>query len=113
MTFITYVSTWYRVVNARPSPINPAPTAPPLLERALTLPEGLENILLNSLAPDPADRYQSALEVLEDVNDFCYEMGIRLLDVHFATYIDRMMAYRDKLKAARKQKDFSLRDERD
>ncbi|MEO1269664.1 MAG: serine/threonine-protein kinase, partial [Myxococcota bacterium] len=79
-----------------------------ILEGDLTLPEGIENILLNSLAPDPANRYQSALEFLEDVNDFCYETGIRLLDVHFATYIERMMEYRERLKAERKKHNGSL-----
>ena len=35
--------------------------------------------------------YASALEFLEDVNDYAYESGIRLLDAHFASYIARIL----------------------
>lgn len=62
-----------------------------LLSRDLTLPDGLEGVLLRSLAKDPADRYASALEMLEDVNDFAYESGLRLLDAHFARYVSRCL----------------------
>lgn len=63
-----------------------------LLEQDLSIPDGVETLLLRSLAPKPADRYASALEFLEDVNDYCYEYGIRLLDAHFARYVERMMS---------------------
>jgi len=62
-----------------------------LLERDLTIPEGIESILLKGLASDPADRYPSALEMLEDVNDYVYESGVRLLDAHFAPYVERVL----------------------
>jgi len=62
-----------------------------LIEQDLTLVEGIEQILLRSLAPDPADRYESALEFLEDVNDYAYEYGIRLLDAHFSRYIEGVL----------------------
>ena len=62
-----------------------------LLEEDLTMPEGIEDIVLRSLAPHPFDRYSSALEFLEDINDFCYEGGVRLLDAHFARYIERIL----------------------
>jgi hypothetical protein len=58
-----------------------------LLENELTVPDGLEEILLRALAAKPEDRYASALEFLEDVNDYVYEVGIRLLDAHFAKWI--------------------------
>ena len=63
-----------------------------LLDRDLTVPEELEHIILRSLAPDPQNRYESALEMLEDINDYCYESGIRLLDAHFASYVERILA---------------------
>ena len=62
-----------------------------LIEDDLTMPEGLEDILLRCLARDPRDRYRSALEFLEDISDFAYESGIRLLDAHFARYIQRFL----------------------
>ena len=63
-----------------------------LIEHDLTLPEGIEDVLLRCLAAKPGDRYGSALEFLEDVSDFAYETGIRLLDAHFARYIQRVLA---------------------
>jgi len=66
-----------------------------LLEKELTLPDGVEEIVLRSLAPRPQARYASALEFLEDVNDFVYESGLRLLDAHFAEYIERVLALKD------------------
>jgi serine/threonine protein kinase len=62
-----------------------------LLERDLTLPDGLEPILLRALSPDPAARYASALEFLEDVSDFAYEQGLRTLDAHFAAWVGRLL----------------------
>jgi len=62
-----------------------------LFERDLSVPEELEDILMRCLAVDPTERYSSALELLEDVNDFTYEAGIRLLDAHFAKYIARVL----------------------
>ncbi|GEM_PF-1602017 len=58
----------------------------------LTIPDELEDILLRVLAADPADRYGSALELLEDVNDYLYESGLRLLDAHFAEYVQRVLS---------------------
>ena len=62
-----------------------------LIESDLTIPDGLEDILLRALHQNPAERYQSALEFLEDVNDYAYEYGIRLLDAHFGEYVARMV----------------------
>ena len=62
-----------------------------LIESNLTLPDGLEPILLRALAADPDRRYATALEFLEDINDFAYETGLRLLDAHFADYIRRIL----------------------
>jgi len=62
-----------------------------LFERDLSIPEELEDILMRCLAVDPGERYTSALELLEDVNDFTYEAGIRLLDAHFAKYVARVL----------------------
>lgn len=67
-----------------------------LLDSDLTVPDGLETIIRRSLAPEPADRYTSALEFLEDVNDYAYEYGIRLLDAHFARYVERVLGGGDK-----------------
>ena len=66
-----------------------------LLEKELTLPEPIEEIVLRCLANRPRDRYKSALEFLEDVNDFAYEAGLRLLDAHFADYVRRTLDYRE------------------
>jgi hypothetical protein len=65
-----------------------------LLEKNLTIPDGLERVVLRSMASRPEDRYRSALEFLEDVNDYAYEAGIRLLDAHFAQYVDKVLAGR-------------------
>ena len=65
-----------------------------LLEEDLTIPDGVEEILRRCLAGDPAARYGSALEFLEDVNDFAYETGLRLLGPHFAEYLVRILAPR-------------------
>jgi serine/threonine protein kinase len=62
-----------------------------IFDRDLSLPDELEDILMRCLAPDPHNRYASALEMLEDVNDYAYEAGIRLLDAHFARYIGRLL----------------------
>lgn len=62
-----------------------------LLDRDLTVPDGLEPVLLRALDPHPRDRYQAALEFLEDINDFAYESGIRLLDAHFASFVGRLL----------------------
>ena len=64
----------------------------PLLEGDLTVPEPLEEILLRALAPWPAERYSSALEFLEAVNDYIYEAGMRLLDAHFAGWVSDVLA---------------------
>jgi serine/threonine protein kinase len=63
-----------------------------LLEDELTLPEGVEEIVLRSLANRPDHRYATALQFLEAVNDFAYESGLRLLDAHFAEYVERVLA---------------------
>lgn len=62
-----------------------------LIEDDLTIPDGLEDILRHALHQEPGKRYATALEFLEDVNDYAYEMGIRLLDAHFAEYIERLL----------------------
>jgi serine/threonine-protein kinase len=62
-----------------------------LIENDLTIPEGIETLLMRSLAPDPRNRYATALEFLEDVNDYAYEFGIRLLDAHFAAWVQRLI----------------------
>lgn len=62
-----------------------------LLAGDLTLPDGLDQIILRALARQPQDRYATALEMLEDVNDFAYEAGLRLLDAHFARYVGRCL----------------------
>ncbi|MCP4869780.1 MAG: serine/threonine protein kinase [Proteobacteria bacterium] len=63
-----------------------------LLDEDLTVPEGLEPILKRALARNPAKRYDSALNFLEDVNDYAYESGLRLLGPHFAEYIARILS---------------------
>ncbi|MFT4702444.1 MAG: serine/threonine protein kinase [Bradymonadia bacterium] len=63
-----------------------------MIEADLSLPDGFEHIVRHSLHDDPAVRYASALEFLEDVNDYAYEAGVRLLDAHFAAYVERLLA---------------------
>lgn len=62
-----------------------------LLENHLSIPDGLEDIVIRALHPNPEKRYQTALEFLEDINDFSYENGIRLLDAHFARFIEKVL----------------------
>ncbi len=62
-----------------------------LIEHDLTMPDGLESILLRALSSKPEDRYQTALEFLEDVNDFAYESGLRLLGAHVAPFVQRVL----------------------
>ena len=61
-----------------------------LIEEDLTLPDGIERILLRCLARNRHARYQTALEFLEDVNDFAYEANLRLLGAHFARYVAKV-----------------------
>lgn len=63
-----------------------------LIERDLTIPDGIEDILFRALHQDPERRYATALEFLEDVNDYAYEYGIRLLDAHFGEYVARLLS---------------------
>jgi len=63
-----------------------------LLEEDLTVPEGLEPILRRGLAGDVETRYSTALEMLEDVNDYAYESGLRLLGAHFAEWLGRLLS---------------------
>lgn len=62
-----------------------------LIEEDLTIPDGLEDIIIRALHEDPSQRYDTALAFLEDVNDYAYEFGIRLLDAHFGDYVGRML----------------------
>ncbi len=63
-----------------------------LLEDDLTLPEPVEAILRRCLAPEPVDRYASAREFLEDVNDCVYESGLRLLSTDFERWLQAVLA---------------------
>jgi len=51
-----------------------------MLEAHLNFPDGIDEILLRALAVDPADRYRTALEFMEDVTDLAHESQIRLGD---------------------------------
>ncbi len=65
------------------------------LERHLGFPDGVDHILLRALAKDPAERYPSALEFLEDVTDLAHESQIRLGDMamtHFLAGMRRKIA---------------------
>lgn len=62
-----------------------------IVEGDLTLPDGIERIFLRAMAHDPAMRYASALAFLEDVNDYVYESGLRLLDAFFAEWVQRTL----------------------
>ena len=42
------------------------------------IPEGLEEITLKAMQKDPEHRYQSAAEMLKDINDFKQNPGIHL-----------------------------------
>ncbi len=63
-----------------------------LIEEDLTLPDGLEHIIQRALHHDLEQRYATALEFLEDVNDYAYEHGIRLLDAHFGAYVETVLS---------------------
>lgn len=62
-----------------------------LLDDDLTLPEPLEGILRRCLAPKPEDRYRTAVEFLEDVNDYLYESGLRLLSTDFERWLVKVL----------------------
>ncbi len=62
-----------------------------LLEDDLTLPDGLEDIVLRALAADPTERYASAVEFLEDVNDYVYESGLRMLSTDFERWLEGLL----------------------
>jgi len=61
-----------------------------LLERHLDLPDGVEQVLLRALAPDPAERYEDAVEFLEDVADLVHEAGVRSLDLALARFLGKL-----------------------
>jgi len=58
-----------------------------VLEQHLNFPEGVDEILLNALAVDPAKRYDTALEFGEDVIDLAHESGVRLGDQTMIQFI--------------------------
>ncbi len=72
--------TLYEIATLQPAVTEPeaprliqqAMTEPPIRPRAINreIPRDLETIILKSIAADPADRYQSALEFTEDLRRF-------------------------------------------
>ncbi len=63
-----------------------------LLQDDLTIPDGLEDILVRCLARDPADRFGSALEFLEAVDDYMAEAGLRVVGPQLGEYVGRVLA---------------------
>ncbi len=57
------------------------------IDRDLSIPTPLEPILLRALATDPADRYESAEELLGDLTDHVFEDRIRISATDFAGFI--------------------------
>lgn len=51
------------------------------------LPDKLNDILQRALAKDPAERYQSAGDMLADVEEFAFELGLRPNARSFAQYL--------------------------
>lgn len=51
------------------------------------LPVTLNHILQRALAKDPADRYRSAAEMLADLEEFAFELGLRPNARRFAQYL--------------------------
>lgn len=62
-----------------------------VVDADLSLPDGIEPIFLRALAVDPARRYPTALAFLEDLNDYVYESGMRLLDAHLGEWVRRTL----------------------
>ena len=60
------------------------------LENELDLPDGMDEILLRALAKDPARRYPTALEFLEDLTDLAHESQIRLGDIAMTRFVQGM-----------------------
>ena len=63
------------------------------------IPEGLEEITLKAMQKDPEHRYQSAAEMLKDINDFKQNPGIRFEYKYFVDdsptrYVDAITALR-------------------
>jgi len=57
------------------------------LEKHLNFPDGADEILLKALAKDPADRYRSAQEFLEDITDLAFNSQIRLWDFTLTSFL--------------------------
>jgi len=57
------------------------------LESVYSLPADLEKIFQHALAADPADRYPSARAMLDHLDDFIYDEGIRVNRAHLSDYL--------------------------
>ena len=77
------------------------------------IPEGLEEITLKAMQKDPERRYQSAAEMLKDINDFKQNPGIRFEYKYFVDetptkYVDAITTIRAENKEAEAQERKSL-----
>ena len=66
-----------------------------MLEDHLNFPDGIDDILLRALAVDPTDRYQTALEFMEDVTDLAHESQIRLGDQTMIRFLAELRKARE------------------
>ncbi|MBI4511255.1 MAG: protein kinase [Deltaproteobacteria bacterium] len=84
-----------RLFKGRPEEVahrvKQAKIKPPTFVRR-DFPPSLEAIILRALEPHPEDRYQSALELASDLEEFLRETGLKSGPVRIARYLDDLRA---------------------
>lgn len=64
----------------------------PELERLAHLPDELQRVVRRALAQRPQDRYQTAGEFIDELQDFAYGHRIKFTDEHLSRFLTRVFA---------------------
>jgi serine/threonine protein kinase len=74
------------------------PIPPPTFARA-GYPVDLEMIVMHALERNPADRYTSAEDMLEDLEQFAFDLGLRLSRLRLGRFVSRILGMPEKADA--------------
>jgi eukaryotic-like serine/threonine-protein kinase len=76
---------------------------PDVREHAEEVPDGLVGILSRALARRPEDRFRSAAEFKDAIDDFLFDAGIKISSTHMEGYLKHLFA--DRISAARQREE--------